>query len=47
MKKIIAIIISILVLLLGGFSIYSIFFKEDKDTTLTLIEKQWIEENKK
>ena len=46
MKKFITIVISILVILLGGFGIYSIFFKQDKDTTLTLIEKQWIEDNK-
>ena len=46
MKKIIAIIVSIFVILLGVFGTYSIFFKQDKDTTLTLIEKQWIEDNK-
>lgn len=46
MKKIIAVVISILVILLGGFGVYTVFFKQDKDTTLTLIEKQWIENNK-
>lgn len=46
MKKFVAVVISILVILLGGFGVYSIFFKQDKDTTLTLIEKQWIEDNK-
>lgn len=46
MKKIVAIIISILVIILSGIGIYSIFFKQDKETTLTLIEKQWIEDNK-
>lgn len=46
MKKIITIVVSILVVLLGCFGVYSVFFKQDKDTTLTLIEKQWIEDNK-
>ena len=46
MKKIITIVVSILVILLGCFGVYSVFFKQDKDTTLTLIEKQWIEDNK-
>ena len=34
MKKFITIVISILVILLGGFGIYSIFFKQDKDVEL-------------
>ena len=46
MKKIIAIVISILVILLGSLGVYTVFFKQDKDTTLTLVEKQWIENNK-
>lgn len=46
MKKIIAIVVSILVVLLGSLGVYTVFFKQDKDTTLTLIEKQWIENNK-
>ena len=46
MKKIIAIVVSVLVILLGSFGVYTIFFKQDKDTTLTLVEKQWIENNK-
>ena len=43
-KKII-ILIAILVILLGSLTYY-FFTKEDKDTTLNLIEKQWIESNK-
>ena len=45
-KKII--IISIVVILIGllSFGIYSYFNKEDKNTTLTIVEKQWIESNK-
>lgn len=46
MKKIVVAIISILVIGFGIFGVYSIFFKQDKDTTLTLIDKQWIENNK-
>lgn len=46
MKKIIAIIVSIVVVILGTLGIYTVFFRQDKDTTLTLIEKQWIENNK-
>lgn len=46
MKKIIAIVVSVLVILLGSLGVYTIFFKQDKDTTLTLVEKQWIENNK-
>ena len=45
-KKIIITILSIIGTVLVAFVVYSIFFKEDKNTTLTLIEKQWIENNK-
>ena len=45
-KRILTIIIVSLVVLLVGASVYFIFFKQDKDTTLTMIEKQWIENNK-
>lgn len=45
-KKILITIISIVGAILIAFGIYTIFFKEDKNTTLTLIEKQWIENNK-
>ena len=46
MKKIVAIIASIIIVIIGSLSVYTVFFKQDKDTTLTLIEKQWIENNK-
>lgn len=43
-KKLVIIgIVLLIVLLLGG---YFIFTKEDKNTTLNLMEKQWIEKNK-
>ena len=42
-RLVIIIIVSLLVLLLGG---YYFITKEDKATTLNLIEKQWIENNK-
>ena len=46
MKKIIKIVI-ILVILLGiGFGIFYVLNKSDKNTTLSILEKQWIEENK-
>ncbi|MEG0138562.1 MAG: transporter substrate-binding domain-containing protein, partial [Bacilli bacterium] len=45
MKKKIIIIISILIILLGGLTIF-ILIKPDKDTTLTLLEKKWIDNNK-
>lgn len=46
MKKIITIVSTILVLFVLGFGTYTLFFKEDKNSTLTIIEKQWIEDNK-
>ena len=45
-KKIPVIIISVIVLLIASISIYFVAFKKDKNTTLTLLEKQWIESNK-
>ena len=45
-KKVFAIIISIVALLIAGITIYFVAFKEDKNTTLTLLERQWIENNK-
>lgn len=45
-KKIIAPIIALIVILIITGIVYFIFTKEDKDTTLNLIEKQWIETNK-
>lgn len=44
-KVFIVIFISILVLILGG-SGYYYFIRQDKDTTLTIAEKEWIEDNK-
>lgn len=44
-KKIMIIISAIILVLLAG-SIYIIYNKEDKKTTLNLIEKQWIDKNK-
>lgn len=46
MKKLITIITTILILFIIGIGTYTLFFKEDKKSTLTIIEKQWIEDNK-
>ena len=46
MKKIITIIVSILVVLGIGVGVLYFFTKEDSDSTLTILEKQWIEDNK-
>src|SRR5574344_424398 len=47
MKKRTLVIVSILAALaVLSVLIYIIFFKEDKNTTLTIAEKQWIEKNK-
>ena len=46
MKKLITIISTILILVIIGIGTYTLFFKEDKNSTLTIIEKQWIEDNK-
>lgn len=45
-KKILIPIIVFLIALVAGIIVYFIGFKQDKDTTLTLLEKQWIEDNK-
>lgn len=45
-KKKISIIAIIIGLILVSFLCYFVFTREDKNTTLTLIEKQWIETNK-
>ena len=45
-KKIVISIIVVLVLLVTGIITYFVAFKEDQNTTLTLLEKQWIEKNK-
>lgn len=45
-KKIGIIIISVIVLIIISLTVYFIGFKKDKQTTLTLLEKQWIENNK-
>lgn len=45
-KKIIISIVAILITILAGFGIYYYFFNEDQDSTLTMAEKQWIEDNK-
>ena len=46
MKKIITIIISILIVLGIGTGVFYFFTKEDSVSTLTILEKQWIEDNK-
>jgi diguanylate cyclase (GGDEF)-like protein len=45
-SKIIAIIIFIILLTVGGIFGYYYFIKKDVNTTLTVAEKQWIESNK-
>jgi len=46
MKRIIKIVILLLVLVSIGGGIFYFFTKEDNKTTLTILEKQWIEDNK-
>jgi len=46
MKKIVKIIIAIAVLAIIGFGTIYILNKSDKKTTLSILEKQWIEDNK-
>lgn len=43
-KWLIGVIIAIILILIGG--LYFIFNNKDEDTTLTLLEKKWIENNK-
>lgn len=45
-KKILIAIAVPLIVMIVGIAIYLIAFKEDKNTTLTLLERQWIENNK-
>lgn len=45
-KKLIALGITILVIAILSGGVYYILTKQDKTTTLTILEKQWIEENK-
>lgn len=45
-KKIWISLVSILLLALVGFGIYHYYTGQDKNTTLTILEKQWIESNK-
>lgn len=45
-KKVLIVIITAIVVIIAGITTYFIAFKEDKNTTLTLLEKQWIENNK-
>ena len=45
-KKILIPVIIVLVALIAGLITYFVGFKQDKNTTLTLLEKQWIEDNK-
>ncbi len=45
-KKIIIITIAIVIIAILGGSTYYVLTKQDKNTTLTILEKQWIEQNK-
>ena len=45
-KRIGIIIISVIILIIIGLGVYFVGVKRDKNTTLTLLEKQWIEGNK-
>ncbi len=45
-KKILITILSIVLAIIIGLVVYFVFFKQDRNTTLTLIERQWIENNK-
>lgn len=45
-KKILVLIIVTVLAIIGGLIAYFIGFKQDKNTTLTVLEKQWIEDNK-
>ena len=45
-KKVVITSIIIAILLVISLGVYYVFTKEDKNTTLNLIEKQWIESNK-
>ena len=45
-KRIIAIVIALVVVAILGGGTYYVLTKQDKNTTLTILEKQWIEQNK-
>ncbi len=45
-KKLITIVVSVLVVAILSGTIYYILTKQDKNTTLTILEKQWVESNK-
>lgn len=45
-NKKVAIIFIIVILILGSIGVVRFFTKEDQNTTLTVIEKKWIEDNK-
>lgn len=45
-KKLLILICVIIVISIGALITYFIGFKKDKNTTLTLLERQWIEDNK-
>ena len=47
MNKKIGIIAIIVILVLGSIGVVRFFTKEDQKTTLTVVEKKWIEDNKK
>ena len=46
MNKKIGIIAIIVILILGSIGVVRFFTKEDQNTTLTVVEKRWIENNK-
>ena len=45
-KKIWITLFAILIVAIVSFGVYRYFTSEDKNTTLTILEKQWIESNK-
>jgi diguanylate cyclase (GGDEF)-like protein len=45
-KKVVITSIIVVILLVVSLGVYYVFTKEDKNTTLNLLEKQWIESNK-
>lgn len=46
-KKTIGIIALVLVLLFGGYYAYHHYAEQDSNTTLTMAEKEWVQNNKK
>ena len=46
MKKIVKIVIAVVVILSIGLGVFYVLNKSDKNTTLSILEKQWIEDNK-